>query len=72
MASGAARGSGLPADRLLDQVKLGNALERFAGDRRLAILGNVKELAPQMRPAEGERDESALLAPLLRGLDFLA
>jgi hypothetical protein len=43
------------ADRLLDRIEFGNPLQRLAGDRRFA-LGVVEEPAPQVRPAEGERD----------------
>src|SRR6516165_9986296 len=47
------------ADRLLDRVERRDALERFAGDRRVAALGEVEEVAPQMCPAEGQRDRLA-------------
>ena len=47
------------ADRLLDRVKSSDALERFARDRRVAALGDVEEVTPQVRPAEGERDRLA-------------
>jgi hypothetical protein len=39
----------LPPDRLLDCIELRDTLERLAGDRRAAILGDVEELAAQMR-----------------------
>ena len=42
-------------DRLLDRIERGDSLERLAGDRRFT-LGVVEEPAPQVRPAEGERD----------------
>ena len=42
-------------DRLLDRVERGNSLKRLTGDRRFT-LGVVEEPAPQVRPAEGERD----------------
>lgn len=46
------------ADRFLDRVNLGDALKSLAGNRswrgsRLAL--DLHKLAPQMRPAEGER-----------------
>jgi hypothetical protein len=43
-------------DRLLDHIELCDTLKRLARDRRAAILGDVEELAAQMRPAEGERN----------------
>ena len=59
LAHGAALVGASAADRLLDRVERGDALERLAGDRRVAALGDVEELAPQVRPAEGERDRLA-------------
>jgi hypothetical protein len=46
----------LPADRLLNRIERRDAFERFAGDRSVAVLGDVEELAPQVRPTERERD----------------
>jgi hypothetical protein len=43
-------------DRLLDRIERRDALESFAGDRRVAALGDVEEGSAQMRPTEGERD----------------
>ena len=43
-----------PADGRLDRIERGDAFEHFGGYRRVAALGDVEELAPQMRPAEGE------------------
>ena len=42
-------------DRLLDRVERGDSLKRLTGDWRFT-LGVVEEPAPQVRPAEGERD----------------
>ena len=52
------------ADRLLDRIERGDAFERLTGDRRFT-LGVVEEPAPQVRPAEGERDP-AIAAPWRR------
>ena len=54
--------------RLLDRIELRDALQRLAGDRRTAILGDVEELAAQMCPAEGERDclSKQACVPLLK------
>src|SRR5262245_47495913 len=48
-----------PADRLLDQIELRDPFERFARDRRVAVLLEIIELPAQMRPAEGKRDRLA-------------
>ena len=56
LAHDAARIGATAADRLLDRIECGDAFERLAGDRRVAVFGDIEELAPQMRPAEGERD----------------
>jgi len=50
----------LAADRFLNQVELGDSLERLAGDRCVAVLGDVVELTAQMRPTEGKRDRLSL------------
>jgi hypothetical protein len=44
------------ADHLLDRVKRCDAFQRFVRDRGIAALGNVEDLASQMRPAERECD----------------
>src|SRR6476620_9306293 len=56
LAHDAARIGGTAVDRLLDRIECGAAFERLAGDRRVAVFGDIEELTPQMRPAEGERD----------------
>ncbi|MFK4719150.1 hypothetical protein ABIE89_000250 [Bradyrhizobium niftali] len=46
------------AERFLDRVKLGDALKSLAGNRRWrrsSLALDLHKLAPQMRPAEGER-----------------
>ncbi len=46
------------AERFLDRVKLGDALKSLAGNRswrRRSLPLDLHKLAPQMRPAEGER-----------------
>lgn len=48
-----------PADRLLDRIERGDAHERLARNRCVAVLGDVKELAAQMTPTESERDRLA-------------
>ena len=48
-----------PADRLLDRIEFADAFERLARDRGVAPLGDVKELAAQMCPAEGKRNRLA-------------
>lgn len=56
--AGAALGSRSAAEGLLDRVKLGDALESLAGNRswrRSSFPLDLHKLAPQMRPAEGER-----------------
>ena len=58
----ATRSGGLAIDRLLDHVKPGDTLERFARDRCMTVLGNIEELAPQMGPTEGERDRLSACA----------
>ena len=47
---------GSAADCLFDLVELGDADERFRGDRRVAFLGDIVESPAQMRPTEGEHD----------------
>src|SRR5260370_1175249 len=47
------------ADRLLDRIQDRDAFERLAGDRRGAALSELEEPAPQVGPAEGERDRLA-------------
>ena len=41
---------------LLDGVDLAKALDGFGGDRRIAALGNLEELASQVAPAKGDCD----------------
>ncbi|SDD36485.1 hypothetical protein SAMN05216337_1010127 [Bradyrhizobium brasilense] len=58
LSSRAALGSRSAAECLLDRVKLGDALEGLAGNRswrRRRLPLDLHKLAPQMRPAEGER-----------------
>ncbi|MEY9104501.1 hypothetical protein ABH999_000697 [Bradyrhizobium yuanmingense] len=46
------------AEDFLDRVELGDVLKRLAGNRswrRLRLALDLHKLAPQMRPAEGER-----------------
>lgn len=46
------------AEYLFDRVKLGDAHEGLAGNRswrRCSLTIDLHKLAPQMRPAEGER-----------------
>ena len=43
-------------DRRLDPVERGDTQERLRGDGGVAFSGDVEELAPQMRPAEGKRN----------------
>lgn len=63
LACGAAFVGGAAADVFFDGVKRSDALERFFGDRRRAAFGVVEEVAPPMRPSEGEleRDVPALV-----------
>lgn len=42
--------------RLLDGVDLRNARHSLGGNRRIAALGDLEELAPQVAPAEGDGD----------------
>jgi hypothetical protein len=55
-----ARGTALvgtcAAHILLDGVDLGNARNGFGGDRRIAALGYLEELASQVAPAKGDCD----------------
>jgi hypothetical protein len=55
-----ARGTALigtfTAQVLLDGVDLANARDGFGGDRRIAALGNLEELASQVAPAKGNCD----------------
>src|SRR5215471_14018060 len=44
------------ADEGFDLVELGDPPQRFGGDRRTSGVVEVKELAADMRPAEGECD----------------
>src|SRR5579872_6329372 len=58
LSASTALGSRSAAEGFLDRVKLGDALKSLAGNRswrrrRLAL--DLHKLAPQMRPAEGER-----------------
>ena len=39
-----------------DGVDLGNARNGFGGDRRIAALGDLEELASQVAPAKGDCD----------------
>ena len=41
---------------LLDGVDLGNARDGFGGDRRIAALGDLEELASRVAPAKGDCD----------------
>ena len=41
---------------LLDDVDLRNARHSLGGNRRIAALGDLEELAPQVAPAEGDGD----------------
>lgn len=56
LAHGTARVGAVSSDGLLDRVERGNALERFAGDWRVAAFGNVEKPAPQMGPTEREHN----------------
>ena len=56
LAHGATLLGAAAADRLLDRIERRDAFERLAGDRRGTAFGDVEEAAPQMGPAEGERD----------------
>ena len=55
-----ARGTALigtfAAHVLLDGADLANARDGFGGDRRIAALGNLEELASQVAPAKGNCD----------------
>src|SRR6516164_6700951 len=50
----AARIGACAAHILLDGVDLRDACNRFGGDWRIAALGDLEQLAPQMAPAEGD------------------
>jgi hypothetical protein len=54
LAHGAALAGALPPDRLFDYIEFRSTLKCLAGDRSGAILGDVEEPAPKMRPAKGE------------------
>ena len=53
------------AQAALDGIELGDALQRFLGRRGRTPPFEVNETAPQVRPAEGQRD--AIRAVLLFG-----
>ena len=44
------------ANILLDRIDLRDTRYGFGGDRRIAALGDLEELAPQMAPAKSDRD----------------
>src|SRR5271166_3609578 len=44
------------ADVILDGVDMRNARNRLGRDGRIAALGDLEELAPQVAPAEGDLD----------------
>jgi hypothetical protein len=46
----------LASDGLFDPIECGNAHERLRGNGGVAFPGDLEEAAPDMRPAEGERD----------------
>src|SRR6516165_10858876 len=56
LASSAARLGTGAAHVFLDSVNLRNARNRFGGDRRIAALGDLEELTPQVAPAKGDSD----------------
>src|SRR3974390_3781844 len=58
-----ARAGGAAADARLDLVEFGDSPQRLGGDRRAGGMVEIKKLAPDMRPAEGELHRA--LFPLL-------
>ncbi len=56
------------ADVLLDRIQRGNALKRFAGDRRRSGRGELVEVAPHMHPAECKLHVAALSQPAVAGI----
>jgi hypothetical protein len=55
-AYGASLLGALASDGLLDPVECGNAHERLRGNGGVAFPGDLEEAAPDVGPAEGERD----------------
>src|ERR1700741_4773982 len=56
LSDGAALIGTAASDRLLDGIEGGDARKRLAGDRRRAAFRDIEEAAPQMRPAERQRN----------------
>jgi hypothetical protein len=50
--------SAVPTDGLLDRIERRDAFKGLVRDRRVAALGDIEKVPPQMAPADSERDPS--------------